>query len=117
MSGFRLDAEGHAMSVLPAESCGLVVKGTYWPCRNIADNPSDEFQIHPTDYLTILAKGPIEAVVHSHPNGKPPSEPDKRACQQIGVPWYVWDVTSKQWWIIQPSSDDSGPTVSMTVTH
>jgi proteasome lid subunit RPN8/RPN11 len=117
MLGFRLDAEARALKVFPKESCGFVVNGKYLPCRNIAENPLTEFIIEPKDYLSALDAGEIEAIVHSHTNGKPPSKPDLFACQQLGVDWYLWEVTSNTWWIIQPSLGENGAMASMIATH
>jgi proteasome lid subunit RPN8/RPN11 len=76
------DAKDHARREYPKESCGLIVKGKYYACENIADDPArhDEgnvncgcqlcsFEINPKVYATYEMRGPIDVVVHSHPNG------------------------------------------------
>lgn len=102
MLDFRSDAEKHACSSGDAESCGLVVDGVYWPCRNIADDPCADFAINPRDYAAAAFRGTIEAIVHSHPKGGPASEADKRACTGTGLPWHIWSVPDKQWSTIEP---------------
>ena len=102
MQGFRLDAERHAQISGDHESCGLVVDGIYWPCRNIADDPCSDFAIDPRDYAAAALRGAIQAVVHSHPKGGPASEADKRACTVTELPWHIWSVPEKQWTTIKP---------------
>lgn len=99
---FRLSAASHAEREYPKESAGLVVDGCYLPCRNIADEPKDNFVIDPVDYARAMIKGNIDAVVHSHPQGTPISNHDYRACMQTKIKWYVYSVPSKEWWTIKP---------------
>lgn len=99
---FKFDAEKHAISVQPEEACGLVVDGAYVPCRNIALDPTADFAINPVDYARAMLSGSIEAVVHSHPEGTPVSDLDRRACAQTKIPWYVYCVPQKQWLTIEP---------------
>ena len=102
MQDFRLDAQQHAQSCGNVESCGVVVDGVYWRCRNIADNPCADFAIDPRDYAAAALRGTVEAIVHSHPKGGPASEADKRACTGTGLPWHIWSVPDKQWSTINP---------------
>jgi proteasome lid subunit RPN8/RPN11 len=99
---FQLDAEKHAMHELPKESCGLVVSGKYFACHNVSEQPEKDFIICPNDYMAAAMSGKLEAVVHSHPTGGPPSEFDVGACTATRLPWYVLSVPEKQWSIIDP---------------
>ena len=99
---FKSDAEQHALRCLPSEACGVVVDGKYWPCRNIADDPSADFAIDPRDYATASFFGSVEAIVHSHPEGGPASEADRRACTGTDLPWHIWSVPDKPWLTIEP---------------
>lgn len=99
---FRLDAEQDACARYPEEACGLVVSGTYFPCRNIALNPTKNFVLNPVDYAKAMLSGSIEAVVHSHPQGTPISEHDLDACKQTKLPWYIYSVPEQQWLTINP---------------
>ena len=99
---FRFNARKHAMASCPHESCGLVVDGRYFPCRNIALDPATNFAINPADYARAMFAGTIEAVVHSHPQGTPVSEHDRKACTQTKIPWYVYSVPDDQWLTIKP---------------
>ena len=102
MQDFKFDAEQHAARCAPKESCGLVVNGKYWPCRNIADDPASDFVIDPRDYAVAAMYGSVEAIVHSHPKGGPASKTDKLSCTGTKVPWHIWDSLKKQWLTIEP---------------
>ena len=92
------DAKAHALRETPAESCGLVVSGKYFACNNVAaKDPTADFIICPNDYLSAAMSGKIEAVVHSHPKGGPPSEFDRNACKATRLPWFVFDVPNDEW--------------------
>ena len=87
------EAIRHAESEYPRESCGLIVKGRYRPCRNIASTPSEHFIMSPADYKATAALGDIQAVVHSHPDYPArPSDADRAACEESGVPWLILSV-------------------------
>ena len=57
----------HAKICYPAECCGLIIDGQYYPCDNVAPNPAEHFEI---DYLNMVEMqeyhGEIQAIVHSH---------------------------------------------------
>ena len=99
---FKRDAERHAEQQSPEESTGLVVNGSYFPCRNIASDPEATFVISPVDYARAMLVGTIEAIVHSHPQGTPASDYDRIACRQTKLPWYVYSVPDQKWLIIEP---------------
>ena len=99
---FKREAVRHAEAVYPKEACGLVVNDNYFPCRNIAENSEDTFAINPVDYARAMLTGKIQAVIHSHPQGTPVSENDRKACNQTKIPWYVYLVPDKQWSTIKP---------------
>ena len=100
--GFKLDAERHAYAQTPEESCGLVVNNSYFPCRNIAPKPRENFVIDPVDYSRAMYFGAIEGVVHSHPKGTPISDYDRNACKQTKLPWYIYSVPTQEWLTIDP---------------
>ena len=102
MPDFRCDAEAHAARSYPRESCGLVVNGQYWPCRNAADVPENTFVLEPRDYAIAAMMGKVEAVVHSHPQGGPPSESDQTVCSQGSVPWHILRMPQNEWLTINP---------------
>jgi len=106
VQGFRPEAEAHALAEAPREACGLVVQVNddvkYFPCRNISDNPEQHFVLDPRDYLRASLTGIIIAVIHSHPDGQPPSEQDRKACQQSNLPWHIYQLPQDQWVTINP---------------
>jgi len=100
-------ALAHAAREFPREACGLLVihKGreTYVPCRNIGVG-TDQFVIHPEDYVRADRLGEIVGVFHSHPNlPAEPSQADKVACEASGLPWFILSFPSGQWHEMQPS--------------
>ncbi|WP_175106471.1 Mov34/MPN/PAD-1 family protein [Pararobbsia alpina] len=89
-SNLRSAISEHALSVYPAECCGLVVAGQYIPCRNIAQPATEAFSIAPEDYANAEELGDIQAIVHSHPGDHArPSEADLTVCEAAGVPLWV----------------------------
>ena len=102
MQDFRLEAEAHAFEQAPREACGVVVNGQYWRCRNVADEPEQDFVIEPRDYAVAAMYGKVEAVVHSHPQGGPASDVDLESCKGTKLPWHIFSVPEKQWSTINP---------------
>jgi len=89
----RADAEAHALTEYPRESCGLVVsvrgKPSYVPCRNQSEEP-DHFILHPEDYAAAEDLGDIVAVVHSHPDAGPePSLHDIASHAASRMTWWI----------------------------
>lgn len=99
---FRPDAERHAAEQSPKEACGVVVGGRYWRCRNIAEDPEQDFVIEPRDYAIAAMYGKVEAIVHSHPMGGLASFVDKYSCTGTQVPWHIYSMPEKQWSTIDP---------------
>ena len=57
---------------------------------NIAENPTETFEISPKDWQLAESKGEIVAVVHSHPTGEPfLSGADRQMQIQTGLPWIL----------------------------
>ena len=97
----------HATSSPDREVCGLVTvpkgKLTYRACRNVAHD-SQEFEIHPEDYITFEAEG-IVAVVHSHTHGNPePSMADRIGCEKSGLPWLIVGTPNGAYKTIKPEA-------------
>nr|WP_080415314.1 C40 family peptidase [Burkholderia ubonensis] len=89
-SKIREDIAKHALACYPEECCGVVVAGQYFPCRNNAPAPLDDFAISPEDYAAAEDIGPIEAVVHSHPGASAqPSQADLTACEAREAPKWI----------------------------
>lgn len=62
----------------------------YFPCRNLADNPTEQFHLAPEDYVAAAEWGTITLIVHSHPDATTqPSELDKAQCDAMELPWAI----------------------------
>lgn len=84
----------HAAEVYPAECCGVVAQKSrverYFPCRNIAENPTEQFHLSPEDYIAAEEWGTVTGIVHSHPDATTqPSELDKAQCDAMAIPWHI----------------------------
>lgn len=80
----------HALDCYPAECCGLIIDDDYYPCDNVASNPTEHFEIDPKDFARAESMGEIQAIVHSHPNGNAePSEVDRVQMGIHGIDWVI----------------------------
>ena len=84
----------HAAEVYPAECCGVVAQKSrverYFPCSNIAENPTEQFHLSPEDYIAAEEWGTVTGIVHSHPDATTqPSELDKAQCDAMAIPWHI----------------------------
>ena len=84
----------HAAAEYPRECCGVVAQKSrverYFPCRNLAASPEDNFVLCPEDYAAAEDWGTVIAIVHSHPDATTqPSELDKAQCDATLLPWHI----------------------------
>lgn len=82
----------HAAAEYPRECCGVVAQKSrverYFPCRNLAAAPEDNFVLCPEDYAAAEDWGTVIAIVHSHPDATTqPSELDKAQCDATLLSW------------------------------
>ena len=101
------DALEHAVEEDPRESCGLLIvkkgKEIYFPCQNLATQPTDQFILSPEDWIEAEDQGEIIGVVHSHPVTSPnPSEADKVACEKSNLKWWIIQPNLKKWGYCEP---------------
>lgn len=105
----RLDALAHAAREYPREACGLVVRlpsGSliYRRCVNLSEF-DDRFELSPRDYVAAERDGQIVALFHSHCDmPATPSEADRAACTETGVPWFIANIPGGEWATIEPEA-------------
>ena len=79
----------HAAQEAPRESCGVIVRGKYRRCQNIAVE-ANRFRIAPEELAAIRRSGRITAIIHSHPAGPDcPTAEDMRQQVAGNVPWGI----------------------------
>ena len=99
----------HVKSEYPKEACGFILampKGRpkYFPAKNIAENPKNDFIIDPHSYAEAEDTGKIIGICHSHPNmGPTPSEADKAGCELSGIPWHILSWPGNQLYSWEPN--------------
>ena len=108
------DFRNHAEASYPNECCGLVVQNMsgfhYFPCVNIAINPSEEFAISPDSYLNAQRVGSVVSIAHSHPNGPVgASMADIASCNKSGLPWVILSFPDLALSTIHPSNQANRP--------
>ncbi|PHM63742.1 peptidase P60 [Xenorhabdus ishibashii] len=84
----------HAKSEYPNECCGVIAQKSrvekYFPCKNLALNPTEQFHLAPLDYAKASEWGTITGIVHSHPDATTqPSELDAAQCDTTELPWHI----------------------------
>jgi len=84
----------HAAAEAPNECCGFVIKAgrkqVYRPCKNVATEPGQRFEISPLDFIEASDQGEVIAIVHSHPNGEPfLSGADRQVQVANKLPWVL----------------------------
>ncbi|CBJ79807.1 putative phage minor tail protein (phage tail protein) [Xenorhabdus bovienii SS-2004] len=84
----------HTKQMYPNECCGVIAQKSrvekYFPCKNLAPNPAEQFQLDPGDYLAASIWGTITGIVHSHPDATTmPSDLDEAQCDFTELPWHI----------------------------
>lgn len=102
--------QAHASAEYPKECCGLVVATgraqKYFPCRNTATEPNEEFRIAPEEYAAAEDVGEVIGIVHSHPDATSrPSPRDTAMCEATGLPWHILSWPEGDFRTITPSGD------------
>lgn len=99
----RADIVTYALAEYPRECCGVITvdrKVVY--ARNVADNPTEAFEIDPE--VLVAYDGQIACIFHSHTNGNPDfSLADITAIRNSGTPWFLFDVKTGQDRYINPN--------------
>ncbi len=74
------------------------------PCRNVAVDRAEEFEIDPQDHILALSKGPILGIYHAIPNGEAFSPADLENADEQAVPFYLYNVATGGWFDYIPST-------------
>lgn len=97
----------HLLNEYPKEGCGIILnrrgRKEWVPCTNVSDDPENSFEIDSREYLKASLQGDIYAIVHSHPDGSSePSEHDRRACNFLGLPYYIFSLPDGEFTVCKP---------------
>lgn len=100
----------HAAAEYPREACGLLLavgrKQIYFPCENVATDPTEEFRIASEQYAQAEDQGQVIGIVHSHPDATSrPSPRDLAMCEATGVPWHILSWPEGDLCTITPTGD------------
>lgn len=100
----------HAEAEYPWECCGVLAQKSrvikYFPCRNMASEPTEHFHLDPEGYAGAEDWGAVIAIVHSHPDATTqPSELDKAQCDATEIPWHIVSWPEGDLRTIQPRGD------------
>ena len=95
------DLQEIARVARPREACGIIKAGGEWiELRNIADDPTEHFDIGSLAELEANHGAPA-AIWHTHPGDEPPSEADVGGCAATALPWIIAGPTKI--WCIHPA--------------
>ena len=95
------------------EVCGLIYRDwsgapSVLACKNVAENPKEEFEISIDDMIRAERFGHGLAVFHSHPAASPGFSPaDLECAEEMMVPFYLYDISSGSWHEYIPKSHES----------
>jgi len=83
----------HAVAAYPHEACGVIKDGAYVRTANVDADPEQGFRIASCRLNDLQ---PIEAIVHSHPDGPDcPTAADMRGQIATAVPWVIVSTDGK----------------------
>lgn len=103
------EAKRHALDEYPKESCGLICGNKYYRCKNIADNPYNNFRISEQEQLSKLRYGNIKCVIHSHNNYPHCSKSDQYYQKSSGYPFGIINIFNHRIDDIWFWGDDNNP--------
>tara|TARA_Y100000748_G_scaffold302863_1_gene306281 strand:- start:6287 stop:6988 length:702 start_codon:yes stop_codon:yes gene_type:complete len=103
------EIEEHFKNEYPREGCGVlaVVQGKkkFFPCTNVAEEDED-FVIDSKEYIKLLRTTDIVGIVHSHPDASSePSDTDKKYCNALGIPYYIFSYPEMDLTVVQPKKN------------
>lgn len=86
------------------EACGVILKDNRWiPCKNVAEDPYNDFKISPEEFIGIKNIGEVAYIVHSHPDSPcNPSPKDVHVCNVMGIPFLIISYPSMDSFTLYP---------------
>jgi proteasome lid subunit RPN8/RPN11 len=87
-----------ALLSYPNEMCGVLLKESFTPVRNIAEEPAKAFRMHPLELAKICQNESAVAIVHSHCRDirtpevfdtRTPSLADMEGQKASKIPWLI----------------------------
>jgi proteasome lid subunit RPN8/RPN11 len=73
-------------------------------CRNIAPDPTSEFEVSTDDYIEVMRRGTLCGIFHSHPDTASFSPADLDCAEEMGLPFYLYSLGDRQWREYLPST-------------
>lgn len=91
------------------ESCGLFYINfntfSFYPCKNISQNPKETFEISTDDFLKVENIGTICGIFHSHINEDSEfSKNDKNCAEEADLPIFCYSLLDKKIKEFRPNS-------------
>lgn len=112
-TGIKSQIVSIALAAPTEEVCGFIYRSwdgvpSILHCKNIAENPSEEFEISMEDSIRAKGLGHELAVFHSHPTASPGFSPaDLECAEEMCLPFYMYDVETGSWHEYIPKSYES----------
>ncbi len=101
----RLDPENEVCALIYRDWIG---NPAILPCKNVAENPKEEFEISMDDMILAEGLGHGLAVFHSHPVMSPGFSPaDLECAEEMMIPFYLYDTATDSWHEYIPKSSES----------
>ncbi|EWG08174.1 MAG: hypothetical protein ASUL_00930 [Candidatus Aramenus sulfurataquae] len=70
------------------ERCGVIIGDSFYEVKNVSDR-EDEFEMDPQQLYSLLSKGELRAIVHTHSFSCMPSDKDLQGMRAWKVPWII----------------------------
>ncbi len=101
----KAEMAAYAHEQAPAEACGIIAGGQFFPCKNVHPRPLESFAIEAKDYASLESLG-IEAIFHSHLgfDGRF-SMHDIKSCKASKLPWVMYCTGANSWHEIDPTGN------------
>ncbi|MCI2415080.1 MAG: hypothetical protein MPF33_07575 [Candidatus Aramenus sp.] len=70
------------------ERCGVVIGDSFYEVKNVSEK-EDEFEMDPQQLYSLLSRGELRAIVHTHSLSCMPSDKDFQGMRAWKVPWII----------------------------